>query len=101
MLKDLGGVMAQLRIGDQTHEVLRELARLEGLSMQSVLDKALAEYQKKRFFDSLGAAFGALKNNAETWNEELQERQAWENTLSDDIESDEVWTEDGNVIARS
>lgn len=43
----LGGVMAQLRIGDETHEVLRELARLEGASMQTVLDKALAEYQKK------------------------------------------------------
>ena len=93
--------MAQLRITDQTHEVLRELARLEGVSMQGVLDKALAEYQKKRFFDSLGAAFDALKNNPKAWIEERRERQAWENTLSDDIEADEVWTEDGNVIASS
>ncbi|HKS08063.1 MAG TPA: hypothetical protein VJS13_00850 [Pyrinomonadaceae bacterium] len=93
--------MAQLRISDQTHEILRELARLEGISMQNVLDKALAEYQKKRFFDSLGAAFDVLKNNPKVWNEERQERQAWENTLSDDIEADEVWTEDGNVIART
>ena len=93
--------MAQLRIGDQTHKVLRELARLEGVSMQGVLDKALAEYQKKRFFDSLGAAFDALKNDRKAWTEEQQERQAWDNTLSDDIEPGEVWTEDGNVIGGS
>ncbi len=93
--------MAQLRIGDQTHEVLRELARVEGVSMQSVLDKALAEYQKQRFFESLGSAFDALKKNPKAWREEQQERQVWENTLLDNIEPDEVWTEDGDVVASS
>jgi hypothetical protein len=91
--------MAQLRIGDETHEVLRELARLEGASMQGVIDKALAEYQKRRFFDSLGAVFGALRNDPEAWAEERQERRAWENTVSDNVEPGEVWTEDGNVVA--
>ena len=92
--------MAQLRIADETREVLRELARLEGATMQSVLDRALAEYQKKRFFDTLDAGFQALKNDGKAWNEEQQERQIWENTLSDSVEPDEIWTEDGNVIAR-
>lgn len=91
--------MAQLRIADQTREVLRELARLEGASMQSVLDKALAEYQKKRFFDTLEAGFQALKNNGNAWNEEQQEQQEWGNTLLDNVEPDEIWTEDGSVIA--
>jgi hypothetical protein len=93
--------MAQLRVADETREVLRELARLEGVSMQSVLDRALAEYQKKRFFDTLEAGFQALKNNSRAWSEEQQERQVWENTLLDSVEEDEIWTEDGNVIARS
>ena len=92
--------MAQLRIGDDTHRLLRELARLEGVSMQVVLNKALSEYRKKKFFDSLGAAFTALKNDPKAWSEERQEREAWANTLSDNAEPDEVWTEDGNVIAR-
>ena len=92
--------MAQLRIGEETHELLKELARLEGASMQRVLDKALAEYQKKRFFDSLGEAFGALRANPESWAEEQKERAVWEKTLSDDLESDEVWTEDGNIVGR-
>lgn len=78
--------------------MLRELARQEGVSMQGVLDKALAEYQKNRFFDSFGAAYGALKADAESWAEEEQERGLWVNTLMDKIEPDEVWTEDGDVV---
>ena len=78
--------------------MLRELARQEGMSMQGVLDRALVEYQKNRFFDSLGAAFGALKADGEAWTEEQRERGLWANTLSDGIEADEVWTEDGNVV---
>jgi hypothetical protein len=92
--------MAQLRIGDDTHKMLRELARLEGVSMQVVLNKALAGYRKRQFFDSMDAAFRALKNEPKAWAEEQQEREAWSNTLSDNVEPDEIWTEDGNVIAR-
>jgi hypothetical protein len=98
--ESLGGFMAQLRIGEDTHRMLRELARSEGVSMQVVLNKALAEYRKKQFFASLGAAFSALKNDQKAWTEEGQERQAWANTLSDNAEPDEIWTEDGNVIVR-
>lgn len=90
--------MAQLRISKETHELLRELARREGASMQGVLDKALAEYQKHRFFDSLDAAFSALKANPRSWKEEQQERGISANTLLDDIDPNEVWTEDGNVV---
>jgi len=66
--------------------------------MQSVLDRALEEHQKNRFFDSLGAAFSALKADPQSWAEEQQERAIWANTLSDDLEPDEVWTEDGDVV---
>ena len=90
--------MAQLRISKETHELLRELARKEGASMQGVLDKALTEYQKNRFFDSLDAAFGALKADPQSWKEEQKERGVLANTLLDDMEADEVWTEDGNVV---
>ena len=90
--------MAQLRIGDDTHQMLRELAHREGIPEQVVLAKALAEYRKKRFFDSLDEAFGALKNDPKAWAEEQQERQAWSLTRSDGAESEERWTEGGNVV---
>ena len=92
--------MAQLRVSDDIHRMLRELARQEGVPMQVVLNKVLADYRKKQFFDSLSAAFSALKNDPKAWAEEQQEREAWANTLSDNLESDEIWTEDGNVVGR-
>ena len=92
--------MAQLRIGDETRQALRDIAKSEGESMQAVLEKAVAEYQKKRFFEKLDVAFGTLKNDPEAWREEQQERQTWADSLSDDLDPDEVWTEDGSVIAR-
>ena len=92
--------MAQLRIGKETHEKLRELARNEGISMQRVLEKALGEYEKTQFFDSLDAAFAALQADPEAWAEELRERRLSENTLMDGIKADEIWTEDGNVIGK-
>src|SRR5690348_15819544 len=90
--------MAQLRISKETHELLKEHARREGVSMQSVLDKARGEYQKNQFFDSLGAAFGVLKADPKAWDEEQRERGLLAITLSVGIVPDEVWTEDGNVI---
>ena len=93
--------MAQLRISKEMHEKLRELARDQGMSMQGVLEKALDEYQRNCFFESLEASFAALKNDSEAWGEELRERRIWESTLMDGLETDEIWTEDGNVVGRS
>ena len=41
--------MAQLKIDDDTHQMLRELARQEGIPMQVVLIKALAVPEKTIF----------------------------------------------------
>lgn len=90
--------MAQLRVDDETRQALRELAESEGESMSAVLDKAVAEYQRKRFFEKLDSAYAALKSDPEAWEAELQERQLLANTLLDN-QDDEVWTEDGRVVA--
>ena len=92
--------MAQLRLSKETHEKLRELARREGISMQGVLEKALDEYQKNQFFNSLDASFAALKSDPQAWAEEQQERRMWESTLMDGLDPDEIWTEDGNVVGK-
>src|SRR5690348_13023300 len=93
-------VMAQLRVSKETHEKLRELARNEGISMQRILEKALTDYEKTQFFESLDAAFKALKADPVAWAQELEERRLWENTLMDGLDPNEIWTEDGNVIVK-
>jgi hypothetical protein len=77
--------MTNVRISDQTHDVLRSLAGLEGQTMQAVLDKAIECYRRSRFWDELEMAVTALRKDHSAWNEELAERHAWEATLADGL----------------
>jgi hypothetical protein len=91
--------MAQLRVGNGTHQTLKQLAQRTGESMQAVLDKALEEYRRKQFFQELGGAFAAMQSVPSNWESELAEREAWADTLKDNLD-DETWTEEGGVATR-
>jgi predicted transcriptional regulator len=77
-----------VRIGDTAHRTLQELAEQMGVSMQAVLEKAIAEYQRKCFLEGLSADFAALRNNPKAWQEEQEERAAWDATLADGLEEE-------------
>ncbi len=74
---------ATVRISDETRRTLRELAARRGGSMQAVLDEAVEEYRRRRFLDEANAAFAALRANRKAWEDEMEERRAWDNTLAD------------------
>src|SRR5262245_45760859 len=78
-----------VRLSASTHQKLKELAEQSGESMHVLLDKAVEEYRRHRFFEDLNAAYAALKNDPEAWKEELEERALWEVTLLDGLEDDE------------
>ena len=77
-----------VRIGTTAHHTLQELAAQTGTSMQSVLEKALTEYQRKCFLEGLNADFAALRHNPKAWREELEERALWDSTLADGLEDE-------------
>jgi hypothetical protein len=79
--------MSNVRISDQTHSTLRGLADLEGQTMQAVLDKAVECYRRSRFWDEVETAAASLRSDPTAWNEELAERQAWEATLADGLDT--------------
>jgi hypothetical protein len=85
---------ATVRISERTRESLREIARSEETSMQSVLDKAVEEYRRKRFMEVLNASYTALRNDPEAWKAEEDERALWDGTLLDGLPEDEVWDPD-------
>jgi hypothetical protein len=74
-----------VRISPRAHELLRQLADEEQLSMQSVLDRALEQYRRERFLRAANADFAALKRDAKAWKQELRDRALWEQTLGDGI----------------
>ncbi len=77
-----------VRVSARTHEALRELAAQSGETMQAILDKAVEDYQRQRFFDELNAGYAALRADPKAWQEELEERAAWDVTLLDGLEDD-------------
>lgn len=53
--------------------------------MHAILDKALEHYRRENFLRAANADFEALRCDAKAWNDELQERELWENTLGDGL----------------
>jgi hypothetical protein len=82
----MAGVM--LRISKGAHRILREVSAATGEPMNSILDKALEEYRRKRFLEQANEAFAKLKMDPKTWIKESEERRAWERTLNDGLEKD-------------
>ncbi|MCI0459640.1 MAG: hypothetical protein L0Z62_22040 [Gemmataceae bacterium] len=80
--------MTNVRISEATHTALRSLADLEGQTMQAVLDKAVEEYRRHRFWHDVEEAAIALRNDRAAWDEELAERHAWDATLADGLEAE-------------
>jgi len=71
------------------------MARAEHDSMQSVLEKAVEEYRRRRFLEDVNAAYLLLKEDPEAWKELEEERSAWDATLADGLPEGESWTEEG------
>ncbi len=77
-----------VRMRETTRNMLRELASLTGEPMQTVLEHALDRYRRELFLERANAAFAALRDDPAAWKDELEEREAWDATLSDDLEED-------------
>ena len=75
-----------VRVHENTHHALKELARQTGEAMADILAKAIDQYRRQRFLQGLGEDFAALRHQPEAWQEELRERQVWDATLGDDLD---------------
>jgi len=72
-----------IRISESTRRMLGELARQDGKSLQSVIDRAIETYRRQRFLEGLHNDFAALRNDPDAWQTEKEERAAWDAALSD------------------
>ena len=86
-----------VRVNKSSHRLLRQLSKAMGESMQDVLAKALEEYERKQFFEQLNASFTSLREDPSAWKDELDEREAMAGSLSDGLDTGEVFTRDGRL----
>ena len=77
-----------IRVTPETHDTLRALARQENVSIQSVVHRAVSEYRRRRILAQGNAVYAALRADPAAWAAELEERQAWEATLADGLDSE-------------
>ena len=88
---------ATVRISEHSHQRLRELAAQTGEPMQAVLDKALEQYRRQRFWEEMNVAYAAIQNDPEALAAEKKEFALWEVTLMDGLDPNETWADDGPV----
>lgn len=74
-----------VRISETTRELLRSLAEAEGVAMQTVLERAVEIYRRRRFLDQVNTAYAALRGNDRAWADVAKEREGWDATLSDGL----------------
>jgi hypothetical protein len=77
---------ANVRIQPESYAKLRQLAKETGVSMPDVLAEAIDELYRKRFLEDCNRAYARLKADPKAWQQELEERRAWDVTLGDGLE---------------
>lgn len=85
-------------ITETARNVLDALTTQTGLSAEVVMEKALYEYQRKLFVESVNAGYAALRADPEAWAEFQAELQLWDSTLMDGLDPNEHWSDDGRPL---
>lgn len=70
-----------IRIRENTYRTLRRLAEAEEITMQALLDKIVEEYWRRTFLEEANRAYLVLRSNPAAWQEEQEERAAWDIAL--------------------
>lgn len=78
----------QVRVSNSTHQTLRNLSMEIGESMQTIIEQAVEQYQRRRFLEGLSQDFKNLKEDTQSWQEELEERELWDKTSLDGVEDE-------------
>lgn len=75
--------MSTVRISEPYHQMLRDLAERERVTLQSMLERIVELYRREDFLERTNRAFAALRADPEAWAREQVERDAWDETLAD------------------
>jgi mRNA interferase MazF len=84
-----GPSSALVRLPERAYNLLKKLALEEGRSQQVILDEAIREYDRLKFFERADVAYKNLRNSPSEWAAEVRERKEWDGTLLDDLDAEE------------
>jgi hypothetical protein len=81
----MAGPSTTVRIPTATHELVREIADHEGISLQDVLARALEAYRRQRVLDEVNRSYAELRASPESWRDHQEELAAWDAALADGL----------------
>jgi hypothetical protein len=74
-----------IRISRSTHEALRSLAEETNTTMLAVVDEAVRELRRKKFWEDYHASYAALRADPVAWADHQRDLEAWDDTLADGL----------------
>jgi hypothetical protein len=77
-----------IRVSRSTHELLRDLAARSNTTITAVVDEAVGDLQRKKFWADFNAACAAVQADSAAWADLQAEDAAWEQTLADGLEEE-------------
>ncbi|HPR65076.1 MAG TPA: ribbon-helix-helix protein, CopG family [Thermoanaerobaculia bacterium] len=78
-----------VRIDEETHALLKEIAKGENISMHLLLRRALETYRREGILREANRAYGLLREDSRAWDELLQEREKLDGLLDEGISEGE------------
>jgi len=91
-----------IRVSRSTHGTLRKLAEKSGETMTDIVDQAVREYERSRFWADYQSAYAALSAEPSAWADLQGEIESWDSTSADGLEKDsnESDATDGGPVSR-
>lgn len=75
-----------VKLSPHTYSTLKALSSATGEPMQLILDRAVEEERRRRFFQEANASYARLQEDATAWAEYQSELEGWDVTLLDGLE---------------
>jgi hypothetical protein len=75
-----------IRVSKSTHDMLRDLAARSKTSIGAIVDQAVEEFQRKRFWEEYTEGYAKLASQPEAWRGFQEEAGVWETALADSLE---------------
>jgi hypothetical protein len=80
-----------VRVDERLARVLRELAREERRPIGRVIEDAIQQYRKERFWQGVQEDFARLRSDPVAWKAYEDEVTLWDATASDGLENEEPY----------
>ncbi len=89
-----------VRITEETRDILKNLARNEGRSMQVVLDAAIRAYRRVQYIEGANRDWDRVREEPGEWVTIGEDLASLEGTIADGLPAGEIWTDNGEEISR-